>query len=290
MDERVTTGIYGLDNLIGGGFRKNTINIIHGGIGVGKTTFGIQYALYGLNRGEKSVFVSFEMIEKQIIRDCKQLGLVEIEEHIASGNLKIIQIYGEDLTFPSISLIDLINESLTSDEHVRIIIDPFTHFTMYLDNEKRKSLSSIFQNLREIGTSVITLEDLDMKDMTKNGSIMPLYLADTVLHLDYLGFGESYDRTVRIVKHRGSKHGEGLYPYKIETGLGIVVLPSERDIEKITPKNEFDKQFNATIKQILNIKTIGSRLAKRMELLRDNWSHKDSPEYILDLVINSENR
>ncbi|MCJ7651899.1 MAG: circadian clock protein KaiC, partial [Candidatus Lokiarchaeota archaeon] len=43
LDERIVTGIYGLDNLLGGGFRKNTINIINGGIGVGKTTFGLQY-------------------------------------------------------------------------------------------------------------------------------------------------------------------------------------------------------------------------------------------------------
>ena len=116
---------------------------------------------------------------------------------------------------------------------------------------------------------------------------MPLYLADTVLHLDYLGFGELFDRTLRIVKHRGSKHGEGLYPYKIESGLGIVVMSSEGDIDKVTPNYEFDEQFIAAIKQAENI---DPRLAKRIELLRHNWSHKESPEYMLNLIINDENR
>jgi circadian clock protein KaiC len=287
MEERIASGIYGLDELIGGGFRKNAINIIHGGIGVGKTTFGLQFALHGLNHGAKVVFISFEMSEDQIMRDCKQLGFEEIEEHLNSGNMKLVHIYGEDLIFPSLDILDIIHESLSENDHPLIIVDPLTHYSMYMDNDKRKSLSSIFKNLREMGTSVITLEDTAAKDEINNSSIMPLYLADTVLHLDYLGFGELFDRTLRVVKHRGSKHGEGLYPYRIENGLGIVVVSSESDIDKVTPTYEFDKQFLEAIRHAENI---DDRLVKRIELLRHNWSHKESPEYILNLVINDENR
>jgi circadian clock protein KaiC len=287
MEERIASGIYGLDELIGGGFRKNAINIIHGGIGVGKTTFGLQFALHGLNRGAKVVFISFEMSENQIMRDCKQLGFEEIEEHLNSGNMKLVHIYGEDLIFPSLDILDIIHDALSENDKPLIVVDPFTHYSMYMDNEKRKSLSSIFKNLRELGTSVITLEDTAIKDEVNNSSIMPLYLADTVLHLDYLGFGELFDRTLRVVKHRGSKHGEGLYPYRIENGLGIVVVSSESDIVKVTPTYEFDKQFTEAIRLAENI---DRRLAKRIEILRHNWSHKESPEYILNLVINDENR
>ena len=283
------TGIYGLDNLLGGGFRKNTINIINGGIGVGKTTFGLQYLLYGLNRGEKGLFVSFEMTEKQILRDCKQLGFDEIEDHIKKGNLKIIHLFGEDLIFPSLDFIEMIRESLSEDEHHRILIDPFTHYSMFLNEEKRKSLSTIFQNLREHSTTVITLEEVKVKE-PNNGLVTPLYLADTVLHLHYLGFGEFFDRTIRVVKHRGSKHGDGLYPYKIESGLGIVVIASEHDIEKVTPTKEFDKQFKLAIERSKHMDKIGKILAKRFELLRNNWSHKESPEHILKMILDSENK
>jgi circadian clock protein KaiC len=289
LDERIVTGIYGLDNLLGGGFRKNTINIINGGIGVGKTTFGLQYLLYGLNHGEKGLFVSFEMTEKQILRDCKQLGFDEIEDHIKKGNLKILHLFGEDLIFPSLDFIEMIRESLSEDEHHRILIDPFTHYSMFLNDEKRKSLSSIFQNLREHSTAVITLEEVTVTE-PNNGLVTPLYLADTVLHLHYLGFGEYFDRTIRVVKHRGSKHGEGLYPYKIESGLGIVVIASEHDIEKVTPTKEFDKQFKLAIERSKHVDKIGKTLAKRLELLRNNWSHKESPEYILKMILDSENK
>lgn len=287
MEERVASGIYGLDEIIGGGFRERSINIINGGIGVGKTTFGLQFALCGLNRGKKVVFISFEMSEDQILRDCKQLGFDEIEEHLSAGNLRIVHIYGEDLMFPSLDILEIIRESHTDVDHQLIIIDPLTHYSMYLEDDKRKSISYIFMNLREMGTTVITIEGSNRKEEVNQSSIMPLYLADSVLHLDYLGFGELFDRTIHVVKHRGSKHGEGLYPYRIESGLGIVVISSESDIDKVTANYEFDKEFITAIQQAENI---DPRLAKRIELLRHNWSHNKSPEYILNLVMNDENR
>jgi archaellum biogenesis ATPase FlaH len=227
------------------------------------------------------------MSEDQILRDCKQLGFDEIEEHLSAGNLRIVHIYGEDLMFPSLDILEIIRESHTDVEHKLIVIDPLTHYSMYLEDDKRKSISSIFMNLREMGTTVITIEGNNGKEEVNQSSIMPLYLADSVLYLDYLGFGELFDRTIHVVKHRGSKHGEGLYPYRIESGLGIVVISSESDIDKVTANYEFDKEFITAIQQAGNI---DQRLAKRIELLRHNWSHKESPEYILNLVMNDENR
>ena len=79
---RVSTGIYGLDDLLGKGFRENTVNVVRGGTGVGKTTFAMQFSLFGLNRGEKVIYVSFEMSKEQIIRDCIDIGWGEVERYI----------------------------------------------------------------------------------------------------------------------------------------------------------------------------------------------------------------
>jgi len=298
---RISTGVYGLDDLLGGGFRENSINIIHGGTGVGKTTFSMQYSLFGLNHGEKVVYVSFEMTEEQIIRDCGDMEWCEIEDHIDNGNLQIIHIFGEDLTFPSLNIDDMIKKSMPG-KNLRIVIDPLTYPTFYSEKEKRKSLSSIFQGLRTLGTSVVTLEEPSdgatpynifnstSSSLSSESSAMPIYLADTVMHLQNIGFGEMYDRTFRIKKNRGSKHGEGLYPYSIETGLGIVLRTPETQMERVRPNNKYDDRFTEAIKKIESYGTIGDILSKRFDALKKNWTSDEDPSQILDLVIKEETK
>ena len=286
---RVSTGIYGLDDLLGKGFRENTVNVIRGGTGVGKTTFAMQFSLFGLNRGEKVIYVSFEMSKEQIIRDCIDIGWGEVERHIEQGNLNIIHLFGEDLTFPSLDLTEIIGKSISS-ENQRIVIDPLTYPTFYSEKEKRKSLSTIFQELRKMGTSLIVLEEPNENNQTIEGSAMPLYLADTVIYLQNLGFGEMYDRTLRIMKHRGSKHGDGLYPYSIETGLGILVRPSQHQIERVKPKLEFDEKFKEAIERSRKMGAIGVSLSERLETLRKNWTRKEDPSEILKMVLKEEER
>lgn len=284
---RVSTGIYGLDDLMDGGFRENTINIVRGGTGVGKTTFALQYSLFGLNRKEKALYISFEMSEEQIIRDCRDIGWSAIENHIEKGNLKIVHLFGEDLTFPSLNLVEMVKTSL-SDRNLRIVVDPLTYLTFYSEKEKRKSLSMIFQELRKLGTVLLVLEEPADGSYIPQGSMMPLYLADTVIHLQNLGFGEMYDRTLRIMKHRGSKHGEGLYPYSIEAGLGIVIRASDKQMERVKLKTQFDKKFKEALKKTESLGRMGKRLAARIEALRMNWTHDEEPSEILKLVLKEE--
>jgi len=287
--DRIHTGVYGLDSLMGGGFRENTINIIRGGTGVGKTTFALQYSLNGINHGEKVLFVSFEMSEKQILRDCMDIGWGDIKFHMEQENLKIINIFGEDLTFPSLDLVEMIKTSLPPS-YRRIVIDPLTYPTFYSDKESRKSISTIFQELRKLGTSLIVIEEPANGTHTDDGSAMPLYLADTVIHLQNLGFGELYDRTLRIMKHRGSKHGDSIYPYTIETGFGIVVQASEKQIDRVKPKNKYDHVFNNAIEKTRTMGAIGEILSKSIGILQKNWTRDEDPSMLLELVLNEESR
>ncbi|HEY9246230.1 MAG TPA: ATPase domain-containing protein [Candidatus Methanoperedens sp.] len=286
---RVPTGIYGLDDLLSKGFRENTVNLVRGGTGVGKTTFALQYSLYGLNHGEKAIYISFEMSEEQIIRDCRDLGWKEIENYLKDGSLRIVHLFGEDLTFPSLDIAEIVRKLMPAN-NPRIAIDPLTYPTFFTDKEKRKSLSTIFQEMRKLGTALIILEEPINGTVSHGISAMPLYLADTVIHLQNLGYGEMYDRTLRIMKHRGSKHGEGLYPYSIEDGLGIVLHASEEQLERTRPKTKFDDRFKEALEKTKAMGSSGEILAVRIEALRENWTRDDDPSPILKLVFKEETR
>ncbi len=56
--DRTSTGIDGLDYILGGGFPRNRIYLIEGHPGSGKTTLGLQFLLEGGERGETGLCIS----------------------------------------------------------------------------------------------------------------------------------------------------------------------------------------------------------------------------------------
>ena len=65
----LSSGIEGLDELFGEGFREGTISVIVGPSGSGKTQLSYNYVLEGAQKDEMSLYVSFEESEEQIRRN-----------------------------------------------------------------------------------------------------------------------------------------------------------------------------------------------------------------------------
>jgi len=222
-EERVRTGIFGLDDLLGGGFRPNTVNIVLGSAGVGKTIFALQFLLEGLENGEKGIFVSFDMNEKSVIDLAISMGWEEIEDYINDDMLLIGgNFHVEDIVYLNSELLDFILSNASGDR-VRIVVDSFTPLIASLNFEMRKDVNWFFSKLREAGTSVVTLEEPLDGNLNYPSITIPVFLGDSVIHMKNIGYGEAFNRTLRIVKHRGSWHAEGIFPYRILRGLGIVV-------------------------------------------------------------------
>jgi circadian clock protein KaiC len=63
---RATTGIPGLDQILGGGLPEHRLYVVEGSAGCGKTTLAFQFLLEGVARGEQSLFVSFSESEDEL--------------------------------------------------------------------------------------------------------------------------------------------------------------------------------------------------------------------------------
>lgn len=62
---RLSTGISGLDEIMNGGFILQSTNLVRGGPGVGKTTFGLHFLMDGVMNNETSLFITLgEPVEK----------------------------------------------------------------------------------------------------------------------------------------------------------------------------------------------------------------------------------
>jgi circadian clock protein KaiC len=63
---RATTGIPGLDEILGGGLPEHRLYVVEGSAGCGKTTFAFQFLLEGVAHGDQALFVSFSESEDEL--------------------------------------------------------------------------------------------------------------------------------------------------------------------------------------------------------------------------------
>ncbi len=219
---RIDTGVFGLDILLGSGFWSNSVNVVLGSTGTGKTVFALQFVMRGLENGEKCVFVSFDMSKKDIIDAAESFGW-NISKYIDSGELAIDKFFAEDVSYINNDLLSFITSESKDFDRVRIVIDSFTPLISSLEYEMRNDVNWFFTRLKELGTSVITLEEPLDGNMSRPSVEIPMFLGDTVIHLKNIGYGEAFNRTLRIIKHRSSWHAEGVFPYRIMKGIGIFI-------------------------------------------------------------------
>jgi KaiC/GvpD/RAD55 family RecA-like ATPase len=219
---RVKTGIFGLDTLLGSGLWSNSVNVVLGSAGTGKTVFALQYILEGLENDEKCVFVSFDMDIKDIEETAKSFGW-DVSKYINKKKLAVNKFFAENVSYINNDLLNFIQTEAENHENVRIVIDSFTPLISSLDYGMRNDVNWFFSRLKELGTSVITLEESLGGNMEKPFIEIPIFLGDTVIHLKNIGYGEAFNRTLRIIKHRKSWHAEGVFPYRILKGIGIFI-------------------------------------------------------------------
>ncbi|MBA2393220.1 MAG: recombinase RecA, partial [Ktedonobacteraceae bacterium] len=75
FDQRFSTGIPELDEVLDGGLLPHRTYLVRGNPGSGKTTLGFHFLTAGTRRGETALFVSIGEFEEQIRRDAASQGL-----------------------------------------------------------------------------------------------------------------------------------------------------------------------------------------------------------------------
>src|SRR3984893_2911208 len=74
VEDRVSTGIPGLDNVLCGGVDAERLYLVEGEPGTGKTTLGLQFLLEGARRGEKGLYVTLSESERELRLVAKRHG------------------------------------------------------------------------------------------------------------------------------------------------------------------------------------------------------------------------
>lgn len=71
---RASSGVAGLDAMIGGGLPLNRAILLCGDIGAGKTTFGLQFLMAGAATGDAGVMVCVDEKPRHLLEDARRFG------------------------------------------------------------------------------------------------------------------------------------------------------------------------------------------------------------------------
>lgn len=242
MDERASTGIHGLDDLIEGGFPRGRTILVSGACGTGKSIFAMQFLYHGaLEKQEPGVFVTFDEAPEHIRSDMMRFGwnLAELEKHNllaivdgASARAGTPSNEEHSLNPGELSIDRVLTDILTIARRngaKRMVIDSIPAMAFQMDGEHqiRKGILRMDQILSKSGmTSIITTEIPEQSAgagnlwFSKYG--VEEYIADGVIMMNFLGFGSQASRTITIRKMRGTKHSLETHAMEI-TERGITV-------------------------------------------------------------------
>ncbi len=209
--DRIRTGIPGLDEMLRGGFFRGTANVVSGKSGTGKTIFGTQFIVDGVKNGEKVMCIITSEESKSIVKEMKTSFNWDLEEYVEQGLLTFV-----DITDPSLrlqksveiapselikSFKKLVESKIEDIQPTRIFIDSIEALFLAIESnyKLRTLIDDVFGVFRKHNvTSVITVGSMfGLDEMVEYG-------ADSVIKLDRVISGNNLQRSIYIMKMRGS--------------------------------------------------------------------------------------
>ncbi len=197
---RKDSGIPGLDKVLGGGFPSETVVLVSGEAGSGKTLIGLNFILSGAIKGEKCCYLSLGEDLDELLRACDGIKPLKDIRGYLGKNLAIEHVVmGEDLgldsftkIFESYPLID------------RLVIDNVNRLLIFAENQRdyRMRLSELVRYLKKRVKCTLLLCETNKGEIdTKNGEA---FECDGVLHSSFMEFEEKPRRIMEVHKLRYS--------------------------------------------------------------------------------------
>lgn len=196
--KRVKTGLKKLDSLMEGGLPSDTVTLVSGSPGTGKTLMALNFLLEGAKQREKCCYVSLNEKKKDLLRAAEGISQLAPLKKYLGKNLAIETIeLGENITMKK--FVEIVSSYPKID---RLVIDDVNKLLMFAESRRnyRLQLSELVRHLRQdMGCALLLCEAHSDKIDTGNGEA---FETDGVIHLSFLDLEEKPIRTLQIHKLR----------------------------------------------------------------------------------------
>jgi circadian clock protein KaiC len=223
---RLTMGVPGLDDMLGGGLPSGYSILVAGPSGSGKTILATAFLAEGVRRDEPGIIVAFEQTPSQS-------RTRTIDDMVRAGQVGLINTRALDLSIDEIvqRLIDLIHRKKAT----RVVIDSLSGFELAVApsfrEDFRESLFRMVAVLSDLGVTVLMTSELE--DRYTDLRFSPYgsaFLTDAIIVERYIEIDSRLRRVMAVVKVRGSTHSDELREFEI-TDDGIIIGKPVRNYE-----------------------------------------------------------
>ena len=221
-DERITSGVPSLDEMLGGGgyYRGSSI-LVSGTAGTGKTSLSGHLADASCRAGERVLYFAFEESAAQIMRNMQSIGL-NLQQWVDQGLLRFHAtrptLYGLEMHLA------IMHKMIGEFDPQLVIVDPISNFTSaasvadahsmllrLVDYLKMQGITAFFTALTSGGNA------WEMTDVGISS------IVDTWILLRDIELGGERNRGIYVLKSRGMAHSNQIREFLL-TSHGIQLL------------------------------------------------------------------
>jgi circadian clock protein KaiC len=228
---RASTGITGLDYILGGGLARNRLHLVEGSPGTGKTTIALQFLMAGAAEGESGIYITLAETDNELRAGAESHGWtisapIEVFE-LAPPESVLDQKQQQSLLYSSdLELGETIRRIVEAIERVRpkrVVIDSLSEFRLLAQSSLRyrRQILALKHYFAQNDSTVMMLDDLT----TESTDRAVHSIAHAVIHLDQLApiYGGER-RRLRVAKCRGQVFLGGYHDFTVVTG-SVNVFP-----------------------------------------------------------------
>jgi circadian clock protein KaiC len=216
----ITSGVDGLDAVLGGGYRLGSATAVLGPSGAGKTTLGLQFLAEGARRGEKGLHFGFYEPPSQLVAHGEALSL-PLSQWSAEGQIQFVWRPPAE-NIPDALAYELVLAVRRAGASRAVIDGLFGFMTGDCTRRLPGFFAVLMQELRALRvTSLVTEEGRRVRVPGASASVASA-LFDNVVQLELPGADGKSPRTLRVRKARQGAHQQGARPFAI-TDRGLVL-------------------------------------------------------------------
>jgi circadian clock protein KaiC len=222
--ERLSTGVTGMDEMIGGGVIAGDAVMLTGPAGSGKSTVATQFIVAGLDAGETGVIAVFEEYPEEYLARASARN-PDVGKMVQAGKLELIYLRPLDLSVDE--ALAAILEAVERLRASRVVIDSLSGFEVALAptfrDDFRESLYRLVGTLTATGVTVfMTAEVSEGFSEARFTTERVSFITDEIIVQRYIEMEGELRRVMAVIKMRGSEHSHQFRRYEV-TARGVVV-------------------------------------------------------------------